>query len=271
MKKTLITSLTVIVILSLTVVLAAASGGFSDKAYRVNDRADLLSESEEAALLSKADSTAVSLNFDIAIFTTESLGDYYYAGDYADDLFDYNDFGYGETRDGILLLISMEERDVYISTSGYGLTAFTEDGIDYILDQITPSLSKGDYSTAFFTFVELCEDFVTQARTDKPYTRSTLPREPLSPMALVVCAIIGLVIALIAVGSMKARLHSVRSQAAAGSYVRENSLNITDSRELFLYRKVSRVAKASDSSSRGGGGTHTSSSGRTHGGGGGKF
>ena len=81
----------------------------------------------------------------------------------------------------------------------------------------------------------------------------------------------GFVIANIFVGSMKKKLKSVRSQAAASSYVREDSLNITDSRDIYLYATVTRTAKPDDSSSSGGSSTHTSSSGATHGGGGGSF
>ena len=52
-----------------------------------------------------------------------------------------------------------------------------------------------------------------------------------------------------------------------------NSMNLTNSRELFLYRDVHRTErpKESSSSDSGGSSTHTSSSGTTHGGGGGSF
>ncbi|MBS7176877.1 MAG: TPM domain-containing protein, partial [Clostridiales bacterium] len=79
----------------------------------------------------------------------------------------------------------------------------------------------------------------------------------------------GFVIALIIVGSMKSKLKMVRFQAGANSYLRQGSMNVTESRDLFLYRHVSRTAKPKSSSS--GSSTHSSSSGRSHGGGGGKY
>ena len=50
-------------------------------------------------------------------------------------------------------------------------------------------------------------------------------------------------------------------------------MNLTNQRELFLYRDVHRTehVEAKDSDSSGGSSTHTSSSGTTHGGGGGSF
>ena len=81
---------------------------------------------------------------------------------------------------------------------------------------------------------------------------------------------VGFILSLIIVGRMKAKLKTVRFQAAASSYIKDGSLNINESRDLFFYNTVSRTAKPKDNDS-GGSSTHTSSSGSTHGGGGGKF
>ena len=84
---------------------------------------------------------------------------------------------------------------------------------------------------------------------------------------------IGLVLAWVVVSVMKSQLRSVAFQENAASYVREGSMNLTNSRELFLYRDVQRTehVEEKDSDSSGGSSTHTSSSGVTHGGGGGSF
>ena len=132
-----------------------------------------------------------------------------------------------------------------------------------------PSLSDGDYAGAFEIYADHCDEFITQAKTGDPYDTHNLPKEPFDfLMNLVICFVIGLVIAAIATAIMKGQLKSVRSQAGASSYVKSGSLNVTHRQDLFLYRDVKRTAKPKDS---GGSSTHTSSSGRSHGGGGGKF
>ena len=84
--------------------------------------------------------------------------------------------------------------------------------------------------------------------------------------------IVGIIMACARVKKMKEKLRTVRFQAAAGSYQKENSLNVTESQDLFLYHTVTRTAREkSKSSDSGGSSTHSSSSGTTHGGGGGKF
>ena len=82
--------------------------------------------------------------------------------------------------------------------------------------------------------------------------------------------IMGLVCALIIVGTMKAQLKTVRPALAAGSYVRKDSIKVKSERDIYLYRNVSRTEIVRESSSEGSS-THVSSSGTTHGGGGTKF
>ena len=169
--------------------------------------------------------------------------------------------------------MSVGDRKWHISTCGYGITAFTDAGIQYLGEQMTPFMADGDYAGAFRTFVQWSDTYIDAARAGHPYDVNNLPREPLSLMYLFLALGIGLVLAWVVVGVMKSQLRSVAFQENAASYVREGSMNLTNSRELFLYRDVSRTehVEAKDSDSSGGSSTHTSSSGTTHGGGGGSF
>lgn len=267
MKK-YITSLLLAVVLCI----AATFTAFAAEYPRLVDAADLLSQSEEETILSKLDEVSWELDLDLVIVTVDST-DGKSVMAFADDFFDYNGYGMGDGNDGILLLISMEERDWWISTSGYGIYALTDEGIQYIGEQFVSYLSDGDYAGGFSKFVDLCKLFVEHAREDKPYDIGNMPKEPFEAgMCLVISLVVGFVIALIVVSCMKGKLKSVRRQAAASAYIKDNGVNITDSRDTFLYKTVSKRAKPQESSSSGGGSsTHTSSSGSTHGGGGGKF
>lgn len=88
---------------------------------RVLDFADLLSDEEEEALNEKLNAVRARLEFDVAVITVEKLDDGYSESlVYANHLYDSLGFSCGGNDDGILLLISMEERDWAISTCGYG-------------------------------------------------------------------------------------------------------------------------------------------------------
>ena len=272
MKKKLSTLLFVF-ILCVGMMVPAFAESLSDienlDGLRVLDTANLLSDSEADELNEKIIEIRDRHQFDIVIYTTDEPLETT-PQEYADDIYDAWQFGCGNDRDGVLLLISMDDRDWYISTCGFGITAFTEAGIEYIGEQITPDLSDGNYAAAFNAFADLCDDFVTQAKSGSPYDINTLPREPLSAVYIPVSIAIGFILALIGVGGMKAKLKTVRRQSAADSYMKGGSLNITESRDLFLYSTITQTARPKESSS-GGSDTHTSSSGTTHGGGGGRF
>ena len=271
MKKKVLTLLFMLVLcLCIATPAFAQTDGFASEYERVQDLAGLLSGNEEASLVTKLNELSERQKMDIIVLTTDTLNGKT-PRDYADDIYDYGNFGYGESKDGALLLISTEDNDWYISTCGYGITVFTDAGIQYIGEQIKEDLSDGDFSEAFDKFAGLCDDFITQARTGEPYDVKNLPKEPLSLIWIPIAIVAGFILSLIIVGRMKAKLKTVRFQPAANSYMKAGSMNITESRDMFLYNTVTRTAKPKDNDSGGGSSTHTSSSGSSHGGGGGKF
>lgn len=228
------------------------------------DGAGLLSYPEASNLGTKLSQISDRHDVDVVIVTVDST-----MGaspmDFADDCYDYG----GYRADGILLLISMEDSDWWVSTTGYGITAVTDAGLDYMADRFTPYLSEGDFDQAFHEFADLCDKFLTQAKTGDPYDRHNLPKHPFRLFRnLVISLVLGLTSALIATGIMKSKLKTVRQQAKADDYMVPGSLHLTHSRDLFLYTHLDRREKPKSSS---GSSTHTSSSGTTHGGGGGKF
>lgn len=249
----------------------ADTEGFSEEYYRFQNPDGILSGDEAEQLNEQLDEISHSQNFDVTAALVNSLNGESVES-YADGLYDDCDFGYGDDRDGVLLLVSLEDHDWYISTCGYGITAFTDAGIQYIGEQIRPQLADGEYLEALETYAELCDDFITQAENGEAYDVDHMPRKPLSVIWLGISFAVGLGGALLSVGTMKSQLKSVGMQREARNYVRPGSLQVTTRGDYFLYRTISRREKPKPKSSGGGGSsTHTSSSGRTHGGGGGKF
>lgn len=264
-----------VLLLALAVPAFAAESGFADLYYRLNDSAEVLTEDEDSELEASLEELSVRQSFDVTIATIDSLESEGYTSmeEYADDLYDYCQFGYGADRDGVLLLVSTGDRKWHISTCGYGITAFTDAGIQYLGEQMTPDMADGDYAAAFRTFIQWTDSYVTAAREGQPYDVDNMPKEPFSIVYLGVALVIGLVTALIVTGVMKGQLKSVAPQRDATDYVRQGSMKLTNQRDLFLYRDVHRTERPKETSSgdSGGSSTHTSSSGSTHGGGGGSF
>jgi uncharacterized protein len=250
---------------------------------RLVDRADLLTGSEEAALLKQLNEISERQRCDVVIATIGSL-DGKSPTEYADDFFDYKGYGMGENKDGILFLISMKDRDWAISTHGYGITAFTDAGQEYLFGEIKSDLANNNYSKAFVKFATRCDEFITQAKNGKPYNSGNFPKEKPGFVDFLISLFFSMIIGLSVPGVMKAQMKTVQMKSAATEYVRQGSLKITGADQksnsglnfsglpaslLYVTRsKVARVTKSGGTSvSR----THTSFSGRTHGGSSGKF
>ena len=258
---------------ALVVPALAVEGGFADLYYRMNDNAGVLTEEENNELENALEELANRRSFDLAIVTIDNLDEGETMEQLADDLYEQCQYGYGADNDGALLLVNVGGRQWQISTCGYGIIAFTDYGIQYLGEQMKPDMANGDYAAAFHTFITTSDSFITQARAGTPFDVETQPHKPLSAGHLALAVGLGFVIAFVVVGSWKGQLKSVRAQKAAANYVRAGSMAVTQSRDFFLYREVSRTKKAKESSGSDSGGstTHTSSSGTTHGGGGGSF
>lgn len=238
---------------------------------RLVDNASLLTDDEANKLTEKLDNISEKHQLDVIIITVDSL-EGYGPMEFADDIYDYNGFGFGPNDDGILLLLSMEERDWAISTTGYGIIAFTDAGKKYMTDNFVKFLSKGDYYKGFEKFANLADDFVNQARTNIPYDINNLPKEINSTVGILISIIGGGLIGFIVTAFMKGKLKSVSKQRVASKYLVASSMLPLANNDLYLYSTVTRTErKKENESSRGGSTTHRSSSGKTHGGSSGKF
>ncbi|MBR6407520.1 MAG: TPM domain-containing protein [Clostridia bacterium] len=243
---------------------------------RVNDGASLLSEGDRLKLLAKLNEISERQKMDIVIVTMDSISPRT-PTEFADDFYDYNGFGFGENKDGILLLLSMAERDWAISTTGAGIPYFTDAGQKYITDKIVPHLSDGDYYKAFDRFGDLCDQFITEAKKGTPYDVGHMPLTLPGFLGTALAIGLGVFLTYIILESIKGNLNTVSPKKEAGQYVVGGSMHIDDGREVFLRTSMTRtLIPTSDSSSRGGGGgggssTHFGSSGTSHGGSSGKF
>ena len=137
------------VLLCVVVSMPAFADTAEDYTPHLIDNADLLTGEEESNLLAKLDEISDRLSVDVAVVTEDSIGDKT-PREYADDFYDYNLYKYNP--DGVLLLISMEERDWYITTTGSAITAITDARRGNMEDAFLSDLSGGYYYDAFSTY-----------------------------------------------------------------------------------------------------------------------
>ena len=219
--------------------------------YLIDD-AGLLNEEEAAKLENLLAAASEKWDIDIVVHTTDSLGGKSLMN-YTDDYYDYH--GYDD--DGVILMVSMAEQVWWISTSGKCIPSVDTDRLGA---QFDAELSTGYYYEAFTAFLDGCEIAMDGALSVQTQSQPAIP--------LLICILIGTVVGLICVLVMKGQLKTVRTQTGADGYVKQGSLQLRQSTDIFLYQNTTRRPKPQNNSS---GGVRVGSSGRRHGGGGGRF
>lgn len=225
--------------------------------YLVDDEG-ILTASEAQNIDSALSEMSEKYGMDFVIVTSEDF-DGKGSQDFADDFFDYG----GYRKDGIILAMSHNLGDVFISTTGHGMAVFSDSDVDDIFDAILPYMADGEYAKSFSLFLSECEGLVYE------YENAPVTLEPfLSAEQIVICVIIGIIIGFIGVSVMKSGMKTVRFKPNAKDYMVFGSLKLTEKYDTFLYRNVSRVRRETSGSS---GGNRIGSSGRSHGGSGRSF
>ena len=240
--------LSLILVLALCLSLALSASAASDA--HVYDNADLLTASEESRLHKALEKISQECDAQLVVYTAPST-EGPNIDDFADDIYDSLNLGYGSARDGVLLLISMSPRECNITSNGYAGKAIAGRQIDAILDAIVPDLSGGDYADACMIFAEECSYYLDGYTNGFPFDTGK---------NLVIALIVGLVIGLITALVLKSQLTSVRKNHQADVYVKPGSMKVTLRNDLYLYRNVTRTKKESSSSSGSSGSSRSSGS-----------
>ena len=249
---------------------------------RVADLAGVVGADRLKSLNALADEVSEKYQCDVAVAFVSSL-DGRDIVRYSDNFFLDNGYGMGLDRNGILLLISVGDREYNESTHGNAIEAFTDYGItNYLEPNFLRYISNGrdDWAGAAEQFITDAGVLLKQARDGNPYDYSAPQREHKSfretaPLAALISAVIGFFSGGIPTGAMKRQMKSVEKEYGAANYAR-GGLNLRARDDRFLYANVSKTRIQRDTEHRSGGGgggssVHCSSSGRSHGGSHGKF
>lgn len=231
---------------------------------RVFDEAGVLSADTESALEKMIDAIREKFEFDVVVAMvphTNGKEIHYFAADF----YDYGGFGFHDSHDGILLLISTSSRAYYILNTGRGEKIFTDSAMYAIEDDMLPSLRLSNYNGGAVAFVRGVEKRLTNF-TPLRRANAVFP----------ILAIVGLAVALITALGFKRQMKTVRRQSSASRYIRKGSFQLTRAQDLYLYTTTTRTRIETPSSSgrsggHGGGGGFTGSSGTHHTGHGGHF
>ncbi len=228
----------------------------------VTDAAGILTREEAQRLNDQAAELAARYDFGFYIVVVDDYRSYVAGGGierFAEEVFAGYDLGTGESRNGVLLAMSMGERDYDIYAHGsFGNAAFTDYGKDQLAGQFLGSFRRNDWAGGFNAFLRGAGELVRRARDGSPvdiWIPDAQPEPPLTAAELMLSAVLACVISLITVSGFKRQMKTAVKQTRAGSYVAMGGVKLRDSRDEFVNRTVSRqVIRREPVSSRPSGG-----------------
>ena len=231
---------------------------------KIYDFADLYTDSEEKDLYNEVNSYIQSYNMDLVIVTI-NRNNKSSPQEYADDFYDYNDFGISSNRDGVLFLIDMQNREIYMSTTGTAIEMYNDYRINEALDSVYTYMSDEDYYEGTSNYIDIIKDYAASGYPNN----STISNKGDRP-SIVTTMIVSLIITIIIMGILISKNKMVRKATTAEEYLNKESVNIKNISDILVSSNTTKQ-KIEHNTSSGGSSTHHSSSGGSHGGGGHRF
>lgn len=267
MKKRILAALAVIFTLTASLQLTVL-------AYNtpVTDEVGYLTWDEIDTLNSYLEQVRNEYDMDVVVYIEQSAGSDNVLSR-ADDIYDYRGYGVGESRDGIMMYISMYPRKYTFSTCGEGIRVFNDAATECLTEVTGEYLRAGDYYNAVAAYAEEAYSMLTAAANGDVYGygEEETADDYTKPVAWGLAVIIPLIVAALTTHARGRGMNTAQYNNSAANYV-HGGMNLTTSNDLFLYSSIMRTPRMQNRPNAGGGGmstTHMSSGGTTHGGGGG--
>ncbi len=259
MMKKLVSLLTILMFICICSV-PVCSVSASQSGY-VIDEAGILSLAERNKLEGKARNISEAYQCGVYIMTVDDYR--YYDNDtmhnVAKAIYREYDMGYGREADGILLLLSMRSREYILLAYGYGNTAFTDYGKDWLSEQFLDEFRNDDWKGGFDEYLNCSSKLLELAGNGEPLDVGQASDAGF--LGVVCSAVLALIVSAVIGSGLKSSMRSVARKCEASEYISDNGVTMTQRRDLFVKRTTKRTKIEKSSGSRRGGGTTTDRSG----------
>ena len=191
---------------------------------------------------------------------------------YADDFYDYNEFGIGSRHSGVLFLADMKTRTIYMTTTGDAMDMYSDYRIEQIMDAIYQEFTNQNYYDGIAKFMTILENYDTIGIANNKDSHYVISDDGSVVRDIPWLFLIGgpLLITGIVMAIMISRNKLVRVATSSREYLDKKTLQTNIVKDRFVHTHTSKTPIYHSSGSSGGGG-HSGSSGVSHGGGGHRF
>ena len=266
MKKRLLCSLLLALALLLSLGVCAHAEARIDY---VNDYAGILSDSERQTLNDKAKEISDQYDCGVYVVIVRDYGSYVRGNieNFTEEVFHSYGLGYGTSENGVLLGLSMDDRDYDIYAHGdFGNAAFTDYGKRQVADSFRYSFQQNDWVSGLRAYLENCGNLMRSARNGSPvdiWIPDQAPGPRFDPMNVLISFAVALLIAGSSVSGFKKQMKTAVAQTRASGYVPQGGVELRVKNDQFVNRTVTTRAIPRQTAPRSGGhygGTTTSGS-----------
>lgn len=253
--KRLISIAVAVLLLALLIIPASAAESPESCIY---DTEGLLTELEYRTLEDYAQEISTQRQCAVYFVTVDDFRNY---GDgdifnVARKIFLDNDFGMGEGKDGVMLILSMAERDYCLLAHGFGETALTDYDREYICEHFRDDFDDDDWFHGVFDYLAYTDDLLSQAREGRVYDRyNWITGGVLWVWSLILGAVTALIVCLIQRAMMRRK---VREQSNAMEYL-QGDVHITRRRDVYSH--TTEIRHKIEKNNSGSSGDHSHSGG----------
>ena len=234
----------------------------------VTDTVGFLSEEQWKNLEVKACEIEETYDFGVYAVIVGNYRDYsdYSVQDAAEAIYMKYSLGTGVGKDGLLLLLSMDDRDYSLITHGsFGNYAFDDDGRRYLTEYFLDDLADNDWYTGLSDYLDWSADYLNAAKNGTPYTYDHQPMSSEERMLAIgyrvlIILLVPLAIAAIYVSVLSAKMKNVAKATKAAGYI-SGDLKLKKQKDQFVHATETRTKISSDSGNRSGGSRSGGSSG----------
>lgn len=138
----------------------------------LDDAAELFSDDEIKTISKISEAFAFSSDFSVAVVTTDDA-EGKTAQEYAEDYYDSLIFDTGWSENGFLILIDMDNRELYFSTAGECILTYSDSAVESVLDSGYEYIADGYYADCVVAMLEHAENIYYNDNSGNYYIPDT--------------------------------------------------------------------------------------------------
>ena len=225
--------------------------------YYATDALGILTEEERQSLELQAEEISDRYGVGVYFAVVDDYRDYVseadtYIEDAAVEIYKEYSLGLGEGKDGLLLLLSMDDRDYSLVTYGdMGNYAFNDEGRPLLTQFFLDDFAEDSWYSGFSDYIAWSGKYLEAAEKGQPYSTGNRPMSDEEIAEAITMRVGGIVLIPLAIAGitiliLNGKMKSVAAATEADAYV-EGGLNLSVREDCFAYTTETRRKKSDDS------------------------